>query len=114
MDNLNYNELSMQKYLYESKFNKKERQLLFKYRTRMCNFAANFSNGLNDLTCKLCKKENTIDSETHSFNCDIIKELLPEIIDKKYEDIYAKDITKLKEATTALTRILEIRRELLD
>ena len=84
------------------------------YRTRMYNFAVNFSNGLNVLTCKLCKKENTIDSETHSFNCDVIKDLLPEIIDKNYTDIYAKDIIKMKEATTALTRIIELRRKLLD
>ena len=114
MDNLNYTELSMQKYFYDCSFNKIDSQLLFNYRTRMCNFTANFSNGLTDLTCKLCKEENTIDSETHSFKCDIIKIRLPELIDKRYKDIFEKDITKLKEATISLTKIIELRKELIN
>ena len=113
MDNLNYTELSMQKYFYDCSFNKSDSQLLFKYRTRMSNFTANFSNGLTDLTCKLCKEENTIDSETHSYNCDIIKIRLPESIDKSYKDIFVKDIKKLKEATIFLTKIIELRKELI-
>ena len=114
MDNLNYSDISMQKYFYDNNFNKKESQTLFKYRTRMSNFAANFPNGSSDLTCPLCKDENSLDSESHSFHCRVLNILLPETINKDSTDIYAKDTDILKEAMIIMTQIIDLRSELLN
>ena len=114
MNNLKYDTLSMQEYFNTTNFNKTESQLLYKYRTRMSNFAANFPNGRDSLMCPICLDEATIDSESHNFKCDKMIILLPEIINKNSTDIYSKDIKIMKEGMEALTQILELRKELFD
>ena len=54
-------------------------QQLFMFRTKMSNFANNFQNGALSLICPQYKKvspqykkEDSIDSEIHSFNCEVM------------------------------------------
>ena len=114
MNNLKYNKLAMQEYFYSTSFRKNESQLLFKYRTQMTKFAANFPNGLSSLTCPLCKIESTIDSENHAFNCEKMIILIPSIINKKFLNIYSKDIKIMKDSMQVMTEIFDLRKQLLD
>ena len=107
MNNLKYNKLAMQEYFYSTSFRKNESQLLFKYRTQMTKFAANFPNGLSSLTCPLCKIESTI-------NCEKMIILIPSIIDTKFMNIYSKDINIMKDGMQVMTEILDLRKQLLD
>ena len=114
MNNLKYDKLSMQEYFCSTNFNKIESQSLFKYRTRMSNFAANFPNGRSTVICPICEDESTTDSESHSFICEKMITLLPEISNNSSMDIYSKDIKTMKSGMEALTRILNLRSELFD
>ena len=111
MNYFKYNELSMQKYFYNLR--KSESQLLFKYRTRMTNFAANFPNGLSDLTCPFCQNENNIDSEEHTFNCEKIIILMPDIINKDFMNIYSERIEIMKDGMEVMTEVLDLRKQIL-
>lgn len=77
MDNLRYKKLSLQKYLSSDLLSKRESQKLFMFRTRMAQFAKNFPNGTDNFECPICKKENTIDNEAHSLNCEVILKQVP-------------------------------------
>ena len=114
MINLKYDKLSMQEYFCSSSFNKIESQLLFKYRTRMSNFGANFPNGRSTVVCPICEDDSTTDSESHSFICEKMNILLPGISNHNSMDIYSKDIKTMKSGMEALTRILNLRSELFD
>ena len=114
MNNLKYDKLSMQEYFCSTNFNKIESQSLFKYRTRMSNFAANFPNGRSTIICPICEDESTTDSESHSFICEKMIILLPEISKNSSMDIYSKDIKTMKSGMEALTQILNLRSELFD
>ena len=112
MDHLKYKQIKIQKYFNSNKIDKYDGQQLFKCRTRMTNFAANFPNGALNIQCPLCKKENSIDSDEHSFQCEIVQTLVPETIDKSSKNIYSKNIDKMKETAKIFKKILDLRSEL--
>ena len=62
--NIIYEKLQIQKYLLDVKFTTKEKQLLFKLRTRMTNVKLNFKSKHQNLTCNLCK-DNILQSDNH-------------------------------------------------
>ena len=112
MDSLRYKDIFMQKYLISSLIDKHEGRQIFKYRTKMSRFNANFSNGAPSLECPLCKKENSIDDEAHNFNCEVMQTLLPETINKNPNDIYSNDVEVMKNVAKIFTKILELRSDL--
>ena len=105
----------MQKYLYSSEINKTEGQQLFMFRTRMALFGNNFRNGLANIECPLCKIPNSIDSEEHSLACEIIINKIPEVALKNIDknNLFSKNIFKMKETINIFMKILKIRKELL-
>ena len=115
MSKLKYEKLEMQKYLYSNKINKTEGQQLFKFRTRMALFGNNFRNGLDNIECPLCRKPNSIDSETHSLVCETIKNKMPEVVLENIDinNLYSKNVSKMKETINIFMNILKIRKELL-
>ena len=114
MNHLNYNEHSMQKYFYSTSFRKTECQLLFKYRTRMTNFGANFPNGMSAIACPLCDDETTIDSEEHMFNCEKMIILIPSLVNKTFMNIYSKNINIMNDGMQVMTEILDMRKQVLE
>ena len=52
-----YGKLEIQVFLLETKFSTKEKQLLFRLRTRMTDVKNNFKSQYQDLTCNLCDKD---------------------------------------------------------
>ena len=88
MDNLKYESLNMQGYLYSRIINKTEGQNLFMFRTRMALFANNFKNGSDNTKCPMCKNLNSIDSEAHSLVCEKIIFRLPEVKNVKVDHLF--------------------------
>ena len=78
----------------------------------MNQFTVNFPNGALNIQCPLCKKENSIDSDEHSFQCEVVQTLVPETIDKSPKNIYSNSIEKMKETLNIFRKILDLRREL--
>ena len=75
-----------------TKFNIKEKQSLFKLRTRMTNVKSNFSSMYADLNCDLCEKDFS-QSDIHLLDCAFMIEKCPELNDNnvlEYEDIFQK------------------------
>ena len=103
----------MQDYFSSSIINKSEGQNLFRFRTRMALFAANFKNGANNLECPVCEVRNSLDSESHNLKCEKMTKLLPEVIDKDIKNIYSDNVELMKETITVLTKVMDIRSNLM-
>ena len=87
---ISYSKLEIQTYFLESKFSTKEKQLLFKLRTRMTNVKANFKSQYLDLTCDLCEKDFD-QSDFHLLECERILNECAELSNdnsSEYEDIF--------------------------
>ena len=84
MKDLNYSELKMQNYLKDPKISVEEAQNIFRFRTRSANFKENMKAKYAEILCPLC--ENQPDSQSHSFECSIVKEKIK--ISGNYEDIF--------------------------
>ena len=63
MTNLKYDKLSMQGYLSSNLITKSDGQNLFKFRTRMAQFAVNFKNETTNLECPVCEVTDSVDSK---------------------------------------------------
>ena len=105
MDNLKYESLNMQSYLYSRIINKTEGRNLFMFRTRMALFANNFKNGSDDTKCPMCKDLNSIDSEAHSLICEKIIDKLPKVKNVNVNYLFSDNLKQLK--------IMNIRKEYL-
>ena len=90
LDDISFNDLKPQEYLYDSRLNSHEMQLLFKFRTRMYDCKENFKNKYKNesfLYWPLCLV--ALDSQSHLLNCFVLKNSIPDLknnrnIDYKY------------------------------
>ena len=96
----------MQHYLSSTVFYKNDAQLLFKLRTRMANFKANFKNGNPDLSCFLCTNE---DRQEHILTCDTIVKEIPEAMNVTYNTIFSHNSSKNKKVFTVIKKALQYR-----
>ena len=80
----------------------------------MTNFGTNFSNGMSVLTCPFCKNENSIDSEEHTFNCDKMIILIPNLINEKFTNIYSNNIKIMNDGLQVMTEVINLRNQLLE
>ena len=82
----------VQPYLLTNKLSLVEKQTLFRLRCRQVQCKSNFkSSHKEDMKCIFCMKEDSIDSEIHYLECEIIldkKDLQPEIRIVQYGDIF--------------------------
>ena len=85
-DMLRYNKLNkhgqlqLQKYLKTGKLSTIEKQTLFSLRSHNLNCKSNFSSAFHeDMSCRTCCDENTIEDEIHSLEC-------PSVIDEDEKD----------------------------
>ena len=88
MGHLAYGELCMQNYLKSKNISVGQAQLLFKSRTRMTFYWENYKHGKMEQKCPLCKDQ--IDTQTHSFNCNIVIDNIQ--INGKFKDIFRNNI----------------------
>ena len=114
-ENLNYNNLEVQSYLKsDSNLNNDEKQLLFKFRTRMIDVKINYRNRYLDSTCQLgCDSE---ESQSHLFECEVLInkcEDLANNVKVEYEDIFG-DRTSQIDAIKLLTKMWNTREQILE
>ena len=86
LKNLQYYKFEMQEYLMDAGITTNQARVTFKYRTRMSTYWKNFKGNISPQICPLCRKENSIDSQEHSLECDTIKRSLK--VDIKLTDFY--------------------------
>ena len=106
LDDLKYTELKIQPYLSTNALFKDDAQLLFKLRTRMADFKANFKNGNIDLTCFSCPSE---DRQDHILTCDLITSNIPEASTVKYETIFSNKPHKMLDTIKVIKKALQYR-----
>ena len=102
---------SMKEYLKTDTLSTKQKQMLFKMRSRMCPNKTNFSNKYGGkLECSLCQDKNSKESEIHLLSCPFLvhhPKLAEELKTVKYEDIY-KDLPRQIAAAKLWMNIFKI------
>ena len=90
MENLQYVELGMQKYLKNEKITVKQARILFKFRTRMERFWGNFKGGKPPQPCPVCKDVLSVDTQEHSFRCKVLAESMK--LSNNYKGIFSSEV----------------------
>ena len=110
-----HEKLELQSYLKsDNVLNSEEKQLLFKFRTRMTEMKMNFKNNFSELKCKLGCDE--LDEQRHLFECDVLlsnSDILSNNVTVEYEDIFSQETTKQINSIKLLSHIWSIRQKLL-
>ena len=86
LKNINYDELSLQKYLKRQDITVNQAKVFLKYRTRMANYASNY--GEKDVKCKLCR--NHQDSQEEIYICEYNKQ---NNITGTYSDLFKENVS---------------------
>ena len=106
-----YQEQKMQEYLTTELLSKREKQLLFRLRSRTTPNKTNYkAKYLNNLSCTLCEIPDLEESESHLLCCDYltsIPELAQELLTIQYEDIYKSLPSQIK-AVKVWSKIFKI------
>ena len=106
LDNLS-TDYSLKDYLTSHRLSIKEKQLLFKLRTRMIDVKANYpSMYKGELSCNLCDS-NSIENQQHILVCPSLIGHSDEQI--QYTDIFSENLEKQIEAVKHCNTILKIR-----
>ena len=97
---ISYKKFKIQQYLSSSKFTIKEKQLLFKLRTRMFDAKANFSSMyVNNDKCNFCESDK-IQTQRHLLeSCDKIisnSKIISENIEVDHDYIYGEENEQLE------------------
>ena len=107
MENLEYTELKLQKYLTDDDISVEEAKNLYRYRTRVANFKENFKNGYVAHACPLCHVQP--DTQAHSLVCPVLKTKVN--MKGTYSDIFCEDIPQ--DISKTLLEISKIRENIL-
>ena len=106
-----YQESTMKGYLMTEELTTREKQLLFKLRSRVTPNKTNYRKKYeHDLSCTLCRDPNTEESESHLLSCPFLvnKPQLGSVMQTvQYEDIY-KNLTLQVKAVKVWTKIFKI------
>ena len=113
MDNLMYKDIKLQTYLNDSTIYPQLAQNIFKWRTRMVNFKANFKNGNDNISCPLgCGHD---DSQDYLLKCEVVKASLKENqTNSQYMDIFSSNCSKIKQSGLLLEKAYKIRESILE
>ena len=113
-----YQKLEMQNYMKSPLFTNEEVSLLFAIRSRAIDCKINFRNKYNkdDLLCSVCQQEE--ESQIHILHCKVLNDVLRSnelIVDQvNYQDIYGDDHRKQKVIRTIFSKLLSIRKQILE
>ena len=98
-------------YLCYRRYSKEDVQLIFVLRTKMLDCKTNFGHQYgDDLVCRICGDEDTLEDEDHLLVCPILNE---EAHDVTFNDVYG-DIDVQYEVTQIFKKILRKRKIYLD
>ena len=108
---IEYNNFTLQPYLSDSRFSMRDKQLLFKLRTKMLDVKANFKGMYpENLHCNICN-EDIVQNQEHLLNCQIIVDNCSELFDNinvEHDDIYGH-VDKQLSVVKLYKRVLEVR-----
>ena len=107
---LEYMDLEMQNYFKNNEITVSEARVIFKFRTRMIKCWGNFKGGRPPEKCPICKEEDSIDTQDHAFQCNVIKQIIK--IEGEYRHIFMNTVNK-KIAKT-VEKMSKLRAELLE
>ena len=94
-----------EKYLFSSSISIEEKQVLFKFRTRMVEVKSNFKNQYGpNLTCNFCQNEDT---QSHLLLCKVLTDGI-DTSGVQYDHIFS-DVNKQEKIAKILNKILEQR-----
>ena len=105
MENLVYDKLELQNYLKNEKIRVKQARIIFRFRTRMARCWGNFRGGRPPQICPVCKDDQSTDTQTHLFECRIVKENIK--LSGDYKMIFSKQVDD--EIATTLENIEKCR-----
>ena len=108
MENLDYVELELQKYLKTKDITVQEAKNLYRFRTRVAKFGENMKSNLNvTIACPLCQVQP--DTQEHSvMQCSVIKTKVK--VKGSYKDIFMDDVPV--DMARTLMEIMELREKL--
>ena len=114
-EDLSYKKLETQSYLKsDNDLKNEEKEVLFKFRTRMADLKMNFKNMHIDHTCPLCKEHD--DSQKHILECETILNKSEDLANNsrvEYEDIF-EGKSKQIEAIKLISKAFKVREKLLE
>ena len=105
----------IQDYLVTTHLSKHEKITLFKLRSRSFDFKSNFPTKYEDMKCRICDDENTIENEEHTFSCPVLLDKLDLDEPINIDDIFStvpKQMNVMKNIMKVMTRrriLLELR-----
>ena len=91
LTNLEYYEFKMQDYLSNGTLTIQQAQVVFKSRCRMTTYWENFKGWKLQKICPVCKDVAQIDTQSHSFQCKGIREVIA--INGELKDIYQGNLS---------------------
>ena len=98
VEHIYHKSLKIQPYLKNNEFNIKDKQMLFKLRTRMTAVKANFKSMYQNIDCDLCD-EGIPQTDVHLLDCNYLIENCPELeINNivEHEDIFEEGPIQLQ------------------
>ena len=106
-----YQEHKMKEYLTTEMLSVRQKQLLFKLRSRLTPNKTNYRNRYeNNLSCSLCKDPSTEESEIHLLSCDFLvnnPQVGPDLNTIEYRDIF-KSLPQQIKAVKVWEKIFKI------
>ena len=115
MINLKYEKIEIQPYFLSKVIHRRQAQQIFKWRTHMYDFKMNFKKMYkeNEYLCKLGCIHS--DSQDNILKCDVIKVISPVQLNPAcYQNIFGRQVARIKEAANVLASAMEIRSNLLN
>ena len=103
MDNLSYNEHSIQDYFLSNLTSNSQKRMIFKYRTKMERFGENYSGGKAHVMCPICALH--YDNQDLALQCPEIRKNVP--ADGNLKEIYSETIGH--EIVETLTKVIKYR-----
>ena len=114
MDNISYKSFEFQTYLKSQFLHPREARDLFKWRTRMQPFKANFRKQYKDTDCVFkCGHEDT---QKNILICQKIRDKYPTVQTSNvtYEDIFSNNPLKMKSTLKVLNKLLDFRKQIIE
>ena len=94
-----------QLYFADRRFSREDIQLLFALRTRTINVKQNFKSQYENMNCRICKVENSLEDEEHILHCGAFDEYTGDIM---FNDVYG-NIDKQFEAVKIYKKVIRRR-----
>ena len=105
LENLTYVELNIREYLCNQNISVNQARIIFRSRTRMTHYWNNFKHWRYSQKCPVCKETNSIDTQEHSFNCEIVRKAIH--IEGKFSEVFYRSNSQLAKTLENIEKFRE-------